>query len=92
MSVVRWMLLIVLLVAAIPAALFTIQNANWTAQLSLDLHLWASQLKAPMAVPHLMWISFGVGLLCGILALPVLKVAFGSGNAAHSDGYDSPAL
>ena len=92
MSVVRWMLLLVLLVAALPAALFTIQNANWTAQLSLDLHIWASQLKAPMAVPHLMWISFGVGLLSGMLTLPVLRLAFGSGDGGPSDEYDNPAL
>ena len=62
MSAVRWLLVILLVIAAVPAALFTIQNANWTAQLSLDLHLYATQLKQPMPVPHLMWMAFGVGL------------------------------
>ena len=92
MSVVRWMLLIVLLLVPIPAALFTIQNANWTAQLSLDLHVWASQLKAPMPVPHLMWMSFGVGLLSGMVALPVLKMVLAGGGNGLNDGYDSPTL
>ena len=89
MSVVRWMLVVVLLIVAVPAALFTIQNADWTAQLSLDLHFWATRLKAPMAVPHLMWMAFGVGLLSGVLALPILRLAFSSGGDSYTDDYAS---
>jgi hypothetical protein len=91
-SVVRWLLLIVLLIAAIPAVLFTIQNANWTAQLSLDLHVWATHLKAPMPVPQLMWISFGVGLLSGLVTLPVLKWVFGGESSTSADRYDNQNL
>ena len=91
MSVVRWLLLIVLLIAAIPAVLFTIQNANWTAQLSLDL-VWATHLKAPMPVPHLMWISFGVGLLSGLVTLPVLKWVFGGESSTSTDRYGNQNL
>jgi RsiW-degrading membrane proteinase PrsW (M82 family) len=86
-SVVRWLLLIVLLVAASPAALFTIQNANWVAQLSIDFHFWAARIKEPMPVPYLMWMAFGGGLLTGMLAIPILKAAFfsGSSNDLNSD-------
>ena len=89
MSAVRWLLVSLLVIAAVPAALFTIQNANWTAQLSLDLHLYATQLKQPMPVPHLMWMAFGVGLLSGVLALPILRLAFSSGGDSYTDDYAS---
>ncbi len=84
MSVVRWLLLVVLLLAAVPAALFTVQNSLWTAQLSLDLHFWATHLKAPMSVPNLMWMSFAVGLVAGMFVIPVLKGVF-SGGELDSD-------
>ena len=92
MSVVRWMLVVVLLIVAVPAALFTIQNADWTAQLSLDLHFWATRLKAPMAVPHLMWMAFGGGLLTGLVTIPVLRFLFSGGSDSYGDGYGGSAV
>lgn len=85
-TVVRGLLLILLLVVAVPGALFTIQNAGWTAQLSLDLHVLAYQLKAPMPVPHLMWASFGVGILAGMIGLPLAKAAIASGSGGDDFG------
>ena len=90
MSVVRWILLVFVAVAVALGVLFTIQNANWTAQLSLDLQVYAAQLKSPMPVPHLMWISFGVGLITGAIALPLLRSVFSSGNDSYGDDYSSP--
>ncbi|HCH64278.1 MAG: hypothetical protein CL927_00360 [Deltaproteobacteria bacterium] len=90
MSVVRWILLVILVIAAALGALFTIQNANWTAQLSIDLQVYAAQLKRPMPVPHLMWFSFGVGLVTGVLALPVLRSLFSSGSQGYNDDYTAP--
>jgi len=91
-SVLRWLLLVVLVIAAVPAALFTIQNANWVAQLSLDFHFAAWQLKTAMPVPHLMWMAFGAGLLGGMLAIPVLKLAFSGGSTDRPDDYGSPTV
>lgn len=92
MSVVRWLLLVVLLIAAVPAALFTIQNANWVAQLSIDFHFGAYKLKDAMPVPYLMWMAFGGGLLSGMLAIPVLKLAFSGGGADSVDDYGSSSV
>jgi hypothetical protein len=91
-SVVRWLMLVVFVIAAIPAALFTVQNANWVAQLSLDLQLGAWILKEPMPVPHLMWMSFGVGLLGGMVAIPVLKLLVGGGASDQMDDYGSSSI
>lgn len=90
MSVVRWLLLVVLVIAAVPAALFTIQNLGWTAQLSIDFHFWASRLKQPLPVPYLMWAAFGVGLLSGMVAIPALKAAFSGGSTDLKDDFGSP--
>jgi hypothetical protein len=85
MSVIHWVMVAVLLVAAVPAALFTIQNSGWEAQLSLDLFFGAWKLKEAMPVPHLMWIAFGTGLLAGVVTIPVMKLAFGGGNPPADD-------
>lgn len=88
MTAARILLLVLLVIVAVPATLFTIQNLGWTAQLSVDLHVWASRLKAPMPVPYLMWISFGVGILTGMISIPALKAAFASG--ALKDDFGGP--
>ena len=80
MTVVRVLLLMLLVVVAVPGALFTIQNLEWTAQLSIDLYSWAWKLQQPMPVPHLMWISFLVGTVCGTVLIPVAKAAMASGG------------
>lgn len=90
MTVVRVLLLILLVIVAVPAALFTIQNLGWTAQLSIDFHFWASRLKGPMPVPYLMWISFGVGIVTGMISIPVLKAAFSSGEL--KDDFGGPTV
>ena len=91
MSVVRWLLLVVLLIAAVPAALFTIQNGNWVAGLSLDLYFSAWKLKTPMPVPQLMWMAFGVGLLSGMVFIPILKLVF-AGGGDRMDDYGSTSV
>lgn len=92
-KVVRWLLLVVVLVAAVPAALFTVQNSLRETSLSLDLVVWAAKLSEPMPVPHLMWMAFGAGLLSGMILLPLLKVAVsGGGSSELNDDYGSPTV
>ena len=86
MSVVHWVMVTVVLVAAVPAALFTIQNSGWEAQLSLDLFFGAWKLKEAMPVPHLMWMAFGTGLLAGMVTIPMVKLAFGGGQSTDDYG------
>lgn len=66
--------LIVVLVAALfgVAALFWVQNASRTTQLSLDLGFAAWQLSEPVGVPALIAASFAAGLLLGgvLFAVP----------------------
>lgn len=59
----RWFTLFVLLLAAALGGLFTVQNLNRVTDLSLNLWVTAFQLQAPLPVPHLIWGSFGAGLL-----------------------------
>ena len=59
----RWVKLVLLLVVALIAAAFTVQNSTWTAPLQLDLWVVAWKLARPAPVPALMWVSFGTGLL-----------------------------
>ena len=80
MTFVRVLLLVLLVIVAVPGALFTIQNLGWTAELSLDLHVWASRLKEPMPVPYLMWLSFLVGIITGVIGIPLAKAAMSSGE------------
>jgi len=85
-------MLVVVVIAAIPAALFTVQNANWVAQLSLDLQFSAWILKEPMPVPYLMWMSFGVGILGGMVAIPLLKALLGGSSSDHMDDYGGSSI
>ena len=64
----KWILgLIFFLGLAGSGALFWLQNASRTTQLSFDLGAVAWQLEQPVAVPVLMAICMGVGLLLGVL-------------------------
>lgn len=56
----KWFLL--LLIVTVGAA-FTVQNMGRTTALSLDLYWAAWKLAQPVAVPVLIWSSFGAGLL-----------------------------
>lgn len=56
----KWFLLL-LVVAGLSA--FTIQNMSRTTELSLDLYWAAWRLAEPVAVPILIWVAFGAGLL-----------------------------
>ena len=49
------------------AALFVVQNLSRTTQLSFDIQFLAWQLNEPVAVPLLMAICVGVGLLLGFV-------------------------
>ena len=56
----KWFLLLVFVVAL---SAFTVQNMGRTTDLSLDLYWAAWKLSQPVAVPVLLWSSFGAGLL-----------------------------
>ena len=51
------------------AALFVVQNLSRTTQLSFDLQFLAWQLNEPVAIPVLMGVCVGSGLLFGLLYL-----------------------
>jgi uncharacterized integral membrane protein len=59
----RWVKLVLLLLVALVATAFTLQNLTWTAPLQLNLGVVAWRLSQPAPVPALMWLSFGIGLL-----------------------------
>lgn len=66
-TVIRWILVLVVLFVAIA---FVTQNLSRATPLSLNLGFVAWQLRQPVAVPVLMGICFGGGLLvAGLLAL-----------------------
>ena len=57
--------LVVVVSTAAVGALFTVQNASRTTDLSLDLFVVAYHLQEPQPIPHLLWAAFGIGLLVG---------------------------
>ena len=61
--------IVLLLLAALVAAgaLFVVQNASRTTQLSLDLGFAAWQLASPVSVPVLVGSSLGVGFALGLV-------------------------
>ena len=63
MSWSAWLKLLLLTVVVLVIAAFTAQNMSRTTQLSLDLYVAAWKLAQPVAVPVLVWASFGSGLL-----------------------------
>lgn len=60
---------ILLVVLAALGALFVVQNSSRTTQLSLDLGIAAWQLEQPVTIPALIGISFGVGVVTGLLSV-----------------------
>jgi len=64
--------------AAAVGALFTVQNASRTTDLSLDLFVVAYHLDQPQPIPHLLWIAFGAGLLIGGVWGLVSRIGGGS--------------
>lgn len=66
----RWSVIVRLLLGLavlLVAAMFTIQNVSRTSPLSLDLYVYAWQLARPVAIPWLIWGSFGVGFVAASL-------------------------
>ena len=63
-KVVSWLVLVGLVGTVLAA--FVTQNANWTAQLSLNLGFWGSELAEPWPVPYLLFLAAGIGLLVGM--------------------------
>ncbi len=62
----RWQTILRLTIVAtvaLGAVLFTVQNSSRTTGLSFDLYVYAWQLDRPVAVPLLLWSTFGAGLL-----------------------------
>ncbi len=57
--------LVLLLLIGGAATLFTLQNSSRMTDLSLDLYFFATHLQKPVAVPVLVWIAFGSGLVIG---------------------------
>ena len=77
--------LVVVASTAAVGALFTVQNATRTTDLSLDLYVVAYHLQEPQPVPHLLWAAFGIGLLVGGLWGIVGRVTAGSRDKADQD-------
>lgn len=59
-TTLKWLLVVLALLTIVA---FTMQNMSRTTGLSLNLGLWAWKLREPVAVPALLWGSFGVGLV-----------------------------
>ena len=78
--------LAVVVSTAAVGALFTVQNATRTTDLSLDLYVVAYHLQEPQPVPHLLWAAFGIGLLVGGLWGLVGRVTSGSRDGAEETG------
>jgi len=57
--------LIALLVGV--CVLFVIQNAERTTQLSLNLYVFAQELKEPVQIPVLIGVSTGIGFVLGMV-------------------------
>lgn len=57
----RWLKLGFVALLAFAAVAFTIQNGERTSDLSLNLWLVGTRTRGEVAVPWLMWASFGVG-------------------------------
>jgi uncharacterized integral membrane protein len=68
--------ILILLIAV--CALFALQNGSRQTQLSMDLGFYAWQLEKPVAIPVLIGVSFGSGLLAGGLLGLVRIVRLGS--------------
>ncbi len=62
----RWLGLVLLLLAVSVAILFWIQNSLRTTDLTLDLGLIKLGLEHRISIPNLMGLCFGSGLLCGV--------------------------
>lgn len=69
--------LVVLALVLGTATLFTLQNLSRVTGLSLSLGLWGVQLAAPLPVPYLLWIAFGLGILLGSVWAVYERVAAG---------------
>lgn len=57
----RWpqiLRLLIVLVALLVAAMFTVQNLSRTTVLSFDVYVYAWRLDAPVPVPFLIWGAF----------------------------------
>lgn len=69
----------VVLVALIAiGALFSVQNAERTVVLSLDLGVAAWQIRDPVPVPALIGVCFGAGFLLGGLLVSIRAVRLSS--------------
>ncbi len=55
--------LTVVLLVLLGAVMFTVQNLSRTTTLSFDVVLAAWKLSQPVAIPWLLWGSFGVGFV-----------------------------
>lgn len=59
-TTLKWSFVVLLLLTIVA---FTMQNMSRTTGLSLNLGLWAWRLRQPVAIPALIWGSFGLGLV-----------------------------
>ena len=62
------------------AALFVIQNGDRTTQLSLNLFVYAFELKDPVQIPVLIGITSGIGFALGFLPM----LFWGAGRARRA--------
>lgn len=63
MTRTRWLVLLLLVGAALILAAFTVQNASREVVLSLNLGVVAWRLKEPVSASTLVWVSFAAGVV-----------------------------
>lgn len=74
-----WLLVLALVALVVGVGvLFTIQNGGRMTQLSLDLGLYAWQLKEPVPIPLLIGLCFGSGFALGVLVMVTRTARQGS--------------
>lgn len=70
-----WSFLLLSLLALGAGGLFWVQNSLRLVDLSLDLYFFAFKLREPVPLPSVLMITFGLGLLTGMLFMLPLRGA-----------------
>jgi uncharacterized integral membrane protein len=65
----RTLLVVALVLAVLAGTAFSVQNSSRSTQLSFDAGVAAWELERPVTVPALIGVSFGAGLLLGVVGM-----------------------
>lgn len=88
MTITRWILLCLVLVAVGVGSLFTVQNMSRTVQVSLDLYVTMLQLARPAPLPAVLGVTLGVGWALGLVTLLPFALRRRASAAAELSGGD----